>query len=156
MSDTTVLLVIGVPGAALLLLCFLPVASFLSGWQELAKSYPCREPFQGERWYGQRAYMGFLVHYSLVVGASAEGLYLAQPLPCRPFHPPLLVPWNHISVRAYRGIILSKCELSFRRDPWATVSISAALAADIAEAAGISWRTSPWQRPRKRRSFRGP
>jgi hypothetical protein len=135
MSNVNIILLVS-PLVVLWVLCVLAISSYSSGWAKLAKAYRIRERFYGEKWSGQSGTLGLFSRYSLVVGASEKGLYLAVAFFCRPFHPPLLIPWSHVSSKPSRGLFFQRCELRFRSAPSITLSISQSLASDIAEAGG--------------------
>jgi hypothetical protein len=150
MSDLTKILLMS-PLTAVFLLLFLLVHTFSSGWHRLAKAYRTRNQFHGEKWSGQSGTFGLFSHYYglLVVGANHKGLYLAVSLLLRPFHPPLFIPWSHISAKRSRGLFFERCELRFREAGSLTLSISRTLASGIAEAAGRNL-TGVRRKPRNR------
>lgn len=77
---------------------FLAVRARLSGWAGLAGSYRAHERPEGLEFPRQRARLnGFHFRRGVTVGTSARGLYLELTRPWRFQHPPLLIPWAHIS-----------------------------------------------------------
>ena len=76
------------------------IISFIGGWSTLAKRFRLSNPFVGQRWAGQSGRMRWIAgyHNCLTLGCNPEGLYLATMPLFRFRHPPLLVPWNEISI----------------------------------------------------------
>ena len=70
----------------------------LGGWARLARHYRTFDSFGGEPIRFQFGYLGFVRYKgALTFGTEAKGLYIATLLPFRPGHPPLVVPWAHLS-----------------------------------------------------------
>ena len=88
------------------------VANFIGEWAALAKRFRFGQPFDGQRWTGQSGQMRGLAGYGncLTVGCNPDGLYLAT---MALFHPPLLVPWNEITI-SQRRILFFRCAVQFR------------------------------------------
>src|SRR5262245_25290799 len=74
--------------------------SYIGGWTTLAKGFRLQHPFVGEMWKLQSGQMRWIAGYRncLTVGVNPEGLYLAAMPLLRFRHPPLLVPWEEITV----------------------------------------------------------
>jgi hypothetical protein len=103
-----------------------------TGWAELAKHYR----FQGtlarkQRWSFQSARMGIRdpnpllgverplspLRNALNVAVNEAGMHLSIFLLFRMFHPPLFVPWDHISTKACSGLSANWLEFHFRDAP---------------------------------------
>jgi hypothetical protein len=96
------------------------IASYISGWTTLAKRFGLRASFVGERWTVQSGYMRSNIGYGncLTVGASPHGLYLAVMPLFRFWHPPLLVPWDEITLSRQKFVFFR-----FVRFGWGVNSI---------------------------------
>lgn len=107
------------------------------GWSALAGTYPHLGSFDGYRLYLQTVLFARGVRYgnTLVIGASHQGLYLAALFVVRPGHPPLLIPWEEISLEARSGFLGQTVELRFLRVPSVTLTLSPATAMRLAEGA---------------------
>lgn len=112
----------------------------LGGWGRLARAYPARGAFPRQRWHAQSIQFGWTNYgHCVTMAADASHLHLAVPLPFRPGHAPVAVPWPEVEVdedpRWYRPPV----RLRFRRLPGAAAYVSRALADKLREAAGESW-----------------
>src|SRR3954466_7384369 len=75
--------------------------SVIGGWTALAKRFRfSKARFTGPSWNGQSGQMRWIAgyHNCLTLGCNAQGLYLAIMPLFRFRHPPLLIPWEEISV----------------------------------------------------------
>ncbi len=76
--------------------CFL--LSRASGWSRLAIHYRARSTFSGTQWASQSGRVGWVSYKSiLILGANADGLYMAVSSIFRTGHRPLLIPWSDIT-----------------------------------------------------------
>ncbi len=107
--------------------------SIWSGWNRLAHNYRLRgrRRGNGQRWTFLNARMGrrksdtlFEVPLPLCpfrncvnIGANENGLYISLFAIFRPFHPPLLIPWEHISAKEADSLFLKWIEFRFRDSP---------------------------------------
>jgi hypothetical protein len=115
--------------------------SFLGGWADLARVYRSPSPFEGQRWKFQSAYLRFWANYSncLTVGVNPQGLYLAVWFPFRIGHPPLLIPWQDLSVRERKVFLWKGSELRFRQAPSVQLRLGKPLSQRVAASAGPLW-----------------
>jgi hypothetical protein len=135
--------------AALLLVYFLTlwlvvstIASYLGGWSLLSARFRTDTPFLGSKWGGQSASMRWRCNYGrcLTVGADQEALFLRTMFLFRFLHPPLLIPWNEISVSTKRLWIFGECvTLTLGSQERIPLMIRAKLARLLKEAAGGHW-----------------
>jgi len=125
--------------ALLLLVC--AVISFIGGWTTLAKRFRLRKPFVGQRWTGQSGQMRWIAGYGncLTLGASPEGLYLATMLLFRFRHPPLLVPWNEISLAQRRLLFFRFVRFSLGHELRIPLFVRWKVADELRGAAGDQW-----------------
>jgi hypothetical protein len=82
----------------------LALHAHFSGWYSLAQHYRTSAPFSGQTWHFRAASFRTLSTYwlTLTIGASHDGLYLAQCWPWSWTHPPLLIPWADVKFEAKR------------------------------------------------------
>lgn len=103
-------------GAFLVLWFFgLWFGSRVCGWRRLAEAYPSTSEFNCET-RPTSARVGSCTYNGILnVGASEAGLYLIPALIYRPFHPPLLIPWDDIDANVHRArfAICDKVRLTF-------------------------------------------
>ena len=114
----------------------------LTGWATLAQRFRLRSPYTGPTWGFQSARLRWTSHYGscLNVGADATGLKLSVLFLFRPGHPPLLVPWDEISVaRRQSFLFIRQVRLLLGREEQIPFVISGCLADRIQAAAGASW-----------------
>jgi hypothetical protein len=118
--------------------------SWISGWSLLARRFRATEPFVGERWNWQslifRGWCGY--NNCVTVGASPQYLYLSVMRPFKlMFHPPLLIPWNEISVECGRTLfgLLEYARLRIGTSELVTLRIQGRLVARVRQAAGTGW-----------------
>lgn len=110
----------------------------LSGWSRLAESYRTQDAFEGQRWRFESARFRRQANYSscLTFGANARGLYLATLFLFRPGHPPLLIPWDDVTLQRKKRWMFSYVELRFRRAPGTAMLVRARLGERLAAAGG--------------------
>jgi hypothetical protein len=113
--------------------------SWLSGWALLARKYRLRTKFNGPRWWLQSGRLGIIPsHGAWIVGANSDGLYMAMFPLFRPGHPPLLIPWSDTSVPRNRSFYLPSMDFQIGTKPSVVLSVPAALAEKIVDAARSS------------------
>lgn len=117
------------------------VISFIGGWTTLAKRFRLNKPFDGQRWKGQSGQMRWLAGYGncLTVGSSPEGLYLATMPLFRFRHPPLLVPWNQVSVSRRRILFFGFVRFGLGHEIDIPLYLRWKLAEKVRYAAGDRW-----------------
>lgn len=115
--------------------------SLIGGWFELGRTYRTRQPFDGQVWKFQDAQFRLIAGYHnvLSVGVNSEGLYLSVFLPFRFGHPPLLIPWQDISVRPGRYLWFRVYRFEFRQVPSVHLRLREKLGKKIQAAAGPVW-----------------
>src|SRR6185312_608381 len=120
--------------------------SFIAGWATLAKRFRCANPFTGACLTFQSGKMG-MTNYSmcLTLGASPQGLYLAVMPPFRFRHPPLLIPWNEISVAPPRGLLFKFVRLGLGRECDIPLRLRPKIVEKLQQEAGEYWPTSIMQ-----------
>lgn len=108
-----------IPFYALALWLFVSaLISYIGGWTTLAKRFRLRVPFTGERWLGQSGQMRWIAGYGncLTVGCNHQGLYLAMMPLFRFRHPPLLVPWDEITITRRRILFFRMVRFGLGRE----------------------------------------
>jgi hypothetical protein len=107
------------------------------GWSALASAYPHLGAFDGYRLYMQTLLFAHGIRYgnTLVIGANHQGLYLAALFVMRPGHPPLLIPWEEISLQGRTGLFGQTLELRFLRVSSLTLTMAPTTAIALAEGA---------------------
>ncbi len=115
--------------------------AWIGGWASLAKVYRAADTFSGNRWWCQSARMQRFVNYnnSLVIGANKRGLYLSIVFIFRMGHPPLFVPWDHVTIQEGTWFHVRYLEFRFRRNPAVPLRISRRLGEKMAKEAGHWW-----------------
>ena len=108
------------------------LAQYWSGWGTLSDVYASAGDFKArQRWSFLSAWMGvregdtllgverplFSLRSCLNVDVSEAGLRLSVFPLFRLFHPPLFIPWDHISTDIHRGIVSNWIEFRFREAP---------------------------------------
>jgi hypothetical protein len=100
--------------AILALLGVSRVLSYKSGWDELARHYRRRHPFQGRRFrFCFLTFIGFTNYPWLSIGSGKEGLEVRAPFFMRWGHPPLLVPWSAVRLKRRKFLFTEFWELHF-------------------------------------------
>jgi len=119
------------------------VISFIGGWTTLAKRFRLRKPFVGQRWTGQSGQMRWIAGYGncLTLGCSPDGLYLATMPLFRFRHPPLLVPWNEVSIAQRRILFFRFVRFSLGHELDIPLYLRWKLADKLRRAAGNRWPT---------------
>jgi hypothetical protein len=110
-----------------------------SGWASLARRFRATSPFTGQTWAWKKARMRWGTNYNncLTIGSDPMGLYLSLMFPFSFAHPPLLLPWQEVSVRRRRSIFFFKyVELSLGREKQIPLLTRDNLADQIRQAAG--------------------
>lgn len=119
------------------------ILSFVAGWATLAKRFRYLNSFTGKCLAFQSGRMG-MTNYGrcLTLGASAEGLYLAVMPPFRFHHPPLLIPWNEVSVAPPRGLLFKFVRLGLGRECDIPLRLRPKVVEKLKQEAGEHWPTS--------------
>jgi hypothetical protein len=117
------------------------VISYTGGWASLARSFRYRSKFNGSKWRGESGRMRGIAHYRncLVIGANAEGLYLAVFFPFRIAHPPLFIPWNEVTFSKIRIFFVPMVRFQLGKEHSVPFSVRESLANKIREAARSAW-----------------
>ena len=86
----------------------------------------------------QTAYMRWLTTYGncLKFRTNSQWLLISVGLPFRIGHPPLIVPWDDVTVIRGKGILKHFVELRFRRAPTVPIRVSRILYERLAEMSG--------------------
>ena len=122
--------------------------SFIGGWTTLAKRFRLSKPFVGQRWARQRGQMRWIVGYGncLTIGCNSEGLYLATMPLFRFRHPPLLVPWNEISISQRKFLFFRFVRFGLGHELDVSLSLRWKLAERVRREAGDRWPLQPSRR----------
>ena len=133
----------------ILLLVVLYFLSRVTGWHELAKYYPARNPYQG-KWIGhdldevEVRFSSSTGVNSIRLGADAQGLYISMWIGYRPFHPPLFIPWSDVTaVRIKEVPWIRKPNLVkyiFAMDPDVPVYVGKDIAEEIENHSEGQWK----------------
>ena len=117
------------------------VTSYVGGWTTLAKRFRLRKAFVGQRWPRQSGHMRWIAGYGncLTVGCSPEGLYLAMVPLFRFRHPPLLVPWNEVSIARRRILFFHFVRFRVGHELDIPLYLRWKLADRLGQAAGDRW-----------------
>jgi hypothetical protein len=132
-------------GALWCLVCAL--LSYIGGWTPLAKRFRWQSAFVGDRWRFQSGQMRWHVNYGncLTVGGNAQGLYLAV-LPLFRFRqPPLLIPWEEVTVARRRFLFLQWVRFELGRELHIPLLVRPRLAERLRVAAGDRWPVERYQ-----------
>ncbi len=82
--------------------------SWVGGWAQLKTCYRYELPFSGDLSYMMSGRFGWTNYSSvLTVGRSHEGLYLRPLFLFRPGHPPLLIPWEELTVEENKFLFVN-------------------------------------------------
>lgn len=97
----------------------------MSGWANLAESYPGKKSFDGPKRYFQGAIIGEVPHNgTLIIGANRDGLHLHTVLPFRFGHPPIFIPWAAVaSVHRKKRFMANFVVVAFEQHPEATLQL---------------------------------
>lgn len=70
-----------------------------SGWRKIARSYPGKTPFRGQRKHFQGARFNQVASYGnvLIIGTNTNGMRISMSPLLRLAHPPIFVPWEDIN-----------------------------------------------------------
>ncbi len=79
-----------------------------SGWSALGERYRHSGMDVGVVQPMKTIYVGLVAYGGLNVACGSEGLQLRQILPFRPFHPPLLIPWQELHFDSVTHIFFRK------------------------------------------------
>ncbi len=106
------------------------LASRLSGWHRLVKTYPASTPYEGKPYRFQTLWMRYGTHYGNIatVGANSQGLYLSVLFLFRIGHDPLFIPWSEITVTETTTGLFKRVKLQFKRLSAVPVTIDRRLA----------------------------
>lgn len=116
----------------------------LGAWGRIAAQYPAWNAFEGRRWRGQSAQVGWGNYGGcLTVGANQRGLHVNIFVLMRPGHPPLFVPWEDVSATTARQLFRDYVDLRFRRVPEVRFRIPKRLAEKLQEEVGSRWPLTP-------------
>lgn len=117
------------------------IISYIGGWTTLAKRFRLKQPFAGTRWTGQGGQMRWIASYRncLTLGVSPEGLYLATMFLFRFRHPPLLIPWNEVTVVRRRILFSKLLRFGLGRELDIPLYVRENLADELRHAAGDRW-----------------
>jgi hypothetical protein len=121
-------------------LVVLVILSYASGWRALAQRYRVETPFDGEifKWQsGAVRWMNF--NGCLKIGAGVVGLYLGVMPPFHFFMPPLLIPWNEISISRQKRFVFEGVRMQLGRDLKIPLWIRLGLANRLQAAAVTGW-----------------
>lgn len=110
----------------------------LSGWASLARHYRTDAPRDGIRFRFQSAGMRFGTNYGgcLTIGVQRTGLYLAVWFLFRVGHPPLIIPWQDITMTERKRFFIRQVIFDFARCPNIPFIINKRLADKISQEKG--------------------
>jgi hypothetical protein len=118
----------------------------ISGWALLAKRFRTDSQFPGQLWTWQSARFRWGCNFNncLTVGAGPSGLYLSMLFLFRIGSPPLLIPWQEVTIRQRRTVLFFQLvELQLGREEQIPFTIREKLADSLRSAAGSSWPIEP-------------
>jgi hypothetical protein len=121
-------------------LVVLLLLSYTSGWRALVQRYRLEMPFEGEilRWQsGEMRWTSF--NHCLKIGANVTGLYLGVMPPFHFFTPPLLIPWNEISLSRQKKFLFQGMRFELGRDVKISLWIRLNLADRLQAATPVGW-----------------
>jgi hypothetical protein len=123
------------------------LAQYWTGWGTLSHVYPSPRDFRPrQQWTFLSGWMGvreentlfgtqkplFSMRSCLNIAAGEEGFRLSVFPLFRLFHPPLFIPWGHVSPRNYNGIISKWTEFRLREAPSVVLRIHRSVGDDVA------------------------
>ena len=113
----------------------------ITGWASLAQRFRYDERFTGERVRFCSAAMRYWNHYGncLTIGVNPQGFFLSLSIPFFPGHPPLLIPWDEITLCRKRFLWAKCVELRLGREPAVPLRICERLATKLAALARTAW-----------------
>jgi hypothetical protein len=126
---------------------FMWLVQYWSGWGILSDVYASARDFRPrQQWTFLSAWMGvregdtllsvekplFSLRSCLNIDVSEAGLRLSVFPLFRLFHPPLFIPWDHISTEIHHGIVSNWTELRFREAPSVVLRIRKSVGDDVA------------------------
>jgi len=113
----------------------------ISGWSTLADRFRFTGDFAGQRWWMQSGMMRFLCNYNncLILGCDDTGLYLGILFLFRFMHPPLLIPWDQISVSRRKILFFDYVRFELGREERVPLWLRPYSAERIKNAAVIHW-----------------
>ena len=100
--------------------CLKLFSKFL-GWEALARKYPLEGKFDG---VVERCKAQFRGKGGLHIGVNERGVYLAVLFCFRPFHRPLLIPWQDIEIVRAKRCWIKGYNLVFLRDTSEVIFVS--------------------------------
>ena len=109
------------------------------------ETVPTQGAFRGEQWPGQSGQMRWIAgyHNCLTIGCSHQGLYLATMSLFRFRHPPLLVPWDEITVSRRRIVFIRYVRFGLGRELDIPLYLRARLADKLRGSAADRWPLEP-------------
>lgn len=123
------------------------LAQYWSGWGTLSEVYTSARDFRpNEKWTFLSAWMGvregdtllgvekplFSLRNCLNIAVNEAGLRLSLFPMFRLFHPPLFIPWDHVSTQVHSGILRDWVELRFREAPSVVLRVKRSVGDDLA------------------------
>lgn len=107
--------------------------SYISGWWSLSQYYQAKTYNLKRIWRFQSVIMRMMTRYGgcINVGVTDKGLFLSVLFLFRVGHPPLLIPWEDISVERYNSFFIKGVKLRFSRVPNVPLRLREKLARNI-------------------------
>lgn len=123
----------------------MPLVAKMGGWSLLAQHYAVQLPFAGQRFRFRSAQLRGHTNYGncMTFGADSFSLYMAVIILFRVGHPPLLIPWQDVTMREVRAWLVPAVEMRFAKEPQINVRISRRLAEELLASAGSPIRIQP-------------
>ena len=118
----------------------------ISGWALLAKRFRTDSRFPGQLWTWQSARMRWGCNFNncLTVGGDPSGLYLKMLFLFRIGSPPLLIPWQEVTIwRRRTFLVFQFVELRLGSEEQVPFTIREKLADSLRSAAGSNWPVEP-------------
>jgi hypothetical protein len=117
------------------------VVSWWSGWAVLARQFRLRTKFSDSKWRGQSGQMRWLCSYRgcLTIGGNSEDLYLATFSFFPPFHPPLFIPWNEVSLAKRNLLFITGVRFELGKETSVPLWVRERLAARLKSVAGTGY-----------------
>ncbi|MFL7812208.1 MAG: hypothetical protein ACK2TT_03040 [Anaerolineales bacterium] len=119
MSQVKILILAAFPIYFIALWCFiLWLIALAGGWKKLSGHYRQLGDFQGQILRMQSARLNWSNYSNILrIGLSERGLYMSPMVLFRPFHPPLLIPWEEIEAEPFQQALWRGYRLRFRSVP---------------------------------------